>query len=317
MPAESASGDTEATGAALPGLGELLQKGRKDVGLSVEQVADNLHLDERIVEALESGEFEEIGAPVFVRGHLKAYARVLRIEEARVLEAYEAALPAEPAEPELARRPSGSPFRISPGPWAMGVTALLLAVALGLYVLRDDRVPEAAVSPEPLPATPAPVASNARLPAPAEPEPMAAAAVAEVIEVPASEPEPEPGPLPGPEPELAPEPETEFLVPPAEPVALTPEPAAEEPGTSVALELYFREESWVEISNPERRILFGLQREGMRRELTGDPPIQILLGNAPAVDVYLDGQPYPIPPRSLTGKVARFTIDPSAEASGE
>jgi cytoskeleton protein RodZ len=78
------------------------------------------------------------------------------------------------------------------------------------------------------------------------------------------------------------------------------------------LELYFRGESWVEIADREGRILVGLQREGMRRQLTGQPPFQVLLGNAPAVDVYLDGQPYTIPARNINGNVARFTIDPAA-----
>ena len=73
-----------------------MREGRLDVGLTLEQVADGLHLDERVIAALETEEFDEIGAPVFVRGHLKAYARVLRIDESKVLDAYRASLPDEP-----------------------------------------------------------------------------------------------------------------------------------------------------------------------------------------------------------------------------
>ena len=89
-------------------------------------------------------------------------------------------------------------------------------------------------------------------------------------------------------------------------------PAAEPVVSGSELELYFRGESWVEITDREGRILFGLQREGMRRQLTGQPPFQVLLGNAPAVDVYLDGEPYTVAPRNINGNVARFTIDPAA-----
>jgi cytoskeleton protein RodZ len=71
----------------------------------------------------------------------------------------------------------------------------------------------------------------------------------------------------------------------------------------------------VEIADRERRILFGLQREGMRRQLTGQPPFQVLLGNAPAVDVYLNGEPFVVAARNINGKVARFTIEAPADGA--
>jgi cytoskeleton protein RodZ len=76
----------------------------------------------------------------------------------------------------------------------------------------------------------------------------------------------------------------------------------------VRLSLNFLEESWVEISDAERRLLFGLQREGRRRELTGEPPFELLLGNARGVELRLNDKPYNIPENGITGKVARFAI---------
>ena len=75
------------------------------------------------------------------------------------------------------------------------------------------------------------------------------------------------------------------------------------------LTLYFRGDSWTEISDRNGRLLFGLQREGIRRELTGEPPFKLLLGNAANVDVYLDEAPFDLPAGSTRGKVARFVIE--------
>ena len=314
MPADTASSDSSVGDAELKAPGELLQEGRKDTGLSVEQVADKLHLDDRVIEALEAGHFDEIGAPVFVRGHLKAYARVLRIDEEAVLEAYRASLPEEPDEPVLAQRQPARRGSTSPGPWIMGLVALVLVIGLGIYVSQDDPAPAGVATPEPAapePASPGRAADILPPPAPVEPaddaSPASAGDVSGAIRAAAPAPEPAPEQAPGSD---APAPSV--VVPPAEPAELAasaaPEPEAVAPAPGIRLELYFRDESWVEISNAERRILFGLQREGMRRQLTGEPPIQILLGNAPGVDVYVDGEPYAVPANSITGKVARFSV---------
>jgi hypothetical protein len=100
--------------------------------------------------------------------------------------------------------------------------------------------------------------------------------------------------------------------PDAEPVAESPvEPDTERPSRTVQLSLHFRQESWVEISDANSRLLFGLQREGRRRELTAEPPIQLLIGNAGGVDLSVNDEPYSVPVAGVTGKVARFEISTS------
>jgi hypothetical protein len=58
--------------------------------------------------------------------------------------------------------------------------------------------------------------------------------------------------------------------------------------------------------------LFGLQRQGIRRNLTGEPPFNLLLGNSDGVDLYVNDVRYPIPADHVMGNVARFVIDESA-----
>jgi cytoskeleton protein RodZ len=80
------------------------------------------------------------------------------------------------------------------------------------------------------------------------------------------------------------------------------------PVATMRLGLQFNEESWVEISDANRRLLFGLQREGYRREVTGEPPFNLLIGNASGVTMTIDDEPFDMPVSRIRGKVARFEI---------
>ena len=50
------------------GPGERLQAARIKKGLSLEDVANRMHLSPSILEALEDNNFDEITAPIFVKG---------------------------------------------------------------------------------------------------------------------------------------------------------------------------------------------------------------------------------------------------------
>ncbi len=56
------------------GIGARLRAGRERMGLTQLQMAEKLHVDPKVVESLEAERFDALGAPVFVRGHLKRYA---------------------------------------------------------------------------------------------------------------------------------------------------------------------------------------------------------------------------------------------------
>lgn len=56
------------------GIGARLRAGRERLGLTVLQVAERIHTDPKIVEAIEAENFEALGAPVYARGHIRHYA---------------------------------------------------------------------------------------------------------------------------------------------------------------------------------------------------------------------------------------------------
>jgi cytoskeleton protein RodZ len=59
------------------GCGQRLREAREAAGLSVSDVAARLKMKVRIVEALEAEDWARIGAPVFIRGQLRSYSRLL------------------------------------------------------------------------------------------------------------------------------------------------------------------------------------------------------------------------------------------------
>jgi len=61
------------------GCGIRLSKAREAAGLRVEDVATRLKMPVRVVQALESDDWERAGAAVFVRGQLRSYAKLLGI----------------------------------------------------------------------------------------------------------------------------------------------------------------------------------------------------------------------------------------------
>jgi len=60
-------------------LGRQLRQAREAAGLSTEAVSARLKLHIGIVQALESGNWDRLGAPVYVRGQLRSYGQLLGV----------------------------------------------------------------------------------------------------------------------------------------------------------------------------------------------------------------------------------------------
>ena len=85
--------------------GATLKEARRRRGASVADIAETLHLHERVVEALEEGRSEHLPARVYVRGYVRAYARLLGLDEDDISDRFEAAMP-KPATPSGGAPPS-------------------------------------------------------------------------------------------------------------------------------------------------------------------------------------------------------------------
>ncbi len=68
---------TDTTHPMLAGCGVRLRDAREAAGLSVDDVAAKLHMPARVVLSLEAEDWSRLGAPVFVRGQVRSYSRLL------------------------------------------------------------------------------------------------------------------------------------------------------------------------------------------------------------------------------------------------
>ena len=64
----------------VAGAGAVLRQAREAAGMSIEQVASQLRMTVRGVANLEADDWDSLGAPVFVRGQLRSYARLLGVD---------------------------------------------------------------------------------------------------------------------------------------------------------------------------------------------------------------------------------------------
>jgi cytoskeleton protein RodZ len=72
----TAASAIEASVSDLVGIGRALQQGRVEKGLTKENVAKELHLHVRQIDALESGDFSSLNSPAFIKGYLRLCAKL-------------------------------------------------------------------------------------------------------------------------------------------------------------------------------------------------------------------------------------------------
>lgn len=298
--------------AAHLGAGELLRQAREAKGLTIQQVAQSLHLDAWILEALEDNRFKDIGAPVFVKGHLRKFAAEVGVSQESVMDAY---YDSEnmPETPELVTDTLTRPAGHSRGRGPVLALSLVLIALIALVAwlwLREQGFSggdDAGVGDT---GATVPAAQDERLVSPGE----SAAAVAEPTQIatlPARAISDDTGTdadITGGEmvDDSTDATDAKDATRPDLPTEQTPSPPAD--GT-LRLSIEFANDSWVEIyDGGNRRLFFDLGKAGTRRTVSGEPPLQVLLGNAEGARVTLNGAAYEMPAGARRGKTARFTV---------
>ena len=119
-------------------VGRRLSAAREAAGISVAEVTAKIHLSATVIAALEAGDFAAVGAPVFVRGHLRSYARLLNLPEAEVT----AACPDTPMTADTllsgTSRPDFGPGFSIVSAALLGCLLLVALVALIYWAAGDD-----------------------------------------------------------------------------------------------------------------------------------------------------------------------------------
>jgi cytoskeleton protein RodZ len=127
----------------MPALGERFRAAREARGLSLSDVSEQIRIRSVYLAAIEEENWSAIGAPVYIRGFLRTYARFLGLDPEEVVADFNKA-PAAPSQPvAVAERASRSAYgaetlpeeqgsRGAPLIWAAAVVAVLL-VAFVVY----------------------------------------------------------------------------------------------------------------------------------------------------------------------------------------
>ena len=66
-------------------VGDSLKQARKSKQMEVEDVAQQLYINPSIITHLEEENYDQIGAEVFIKGHLKNYAQLLGLPVEKIL----------------------------------------------------------------------------------------------------------------------------------------------------------------------------------------------------------------------------------------
>ncbi len=85
-------------------LGEEFRAVREARALSLSDVSDQIHIRSVHLESIENGDWSSIGAPVYVRGFLRTYARFLDLDPEAAVAAYTAEAGTAPPSPASSAR---------------------------------------------------------------------------------------------------------------------------------------------------------------------------------------------------------------------
>ncbi|HKU69743.1 MAG TPA: RodZ domain-containing protein, partial [Burkholderiales bacterium] len=265
--------------------GARLAEARQAQNLSATDVARQLKLSVWQVEALEAGHYQRLPGPIFVRGFIRNYARIVKLDPEDVLRS------AGESMPQAAARTETPPSHDIPFPttqdarWPRYVAAAVVifgALAVYEFVFNEPAAPVQQATVTPAPAAPAPAPKS-------EFRPMQTEAVAAPVAV---TPEPMVQPAAQPAAQSKAEPTTQP----------TEQTAGQTAATSVVerplkrgekqVKLVFERESWVEIRDRNERVIFSqLNAPGTSQQVVGLPPLSIVVGNSQGVRMTFDDQP--------------------------
>ncbi|KAA8999523.1 helix-turn-helix domain-containing protein [Stenotrophomonas cyclobalanopsidis] len=268
------------------GCGTRLRQAREAAGLTLDDVGQRLRMPVQVVKSLEEEQWQKLGAPVFVRGQLRSYARLLNVDISQLLEHAQVGAVVPPTLVSHTHTPRARRIAENLGRRMLyvGITAVLAVPVWFATRGHFDNTPATPntasldVVPAAVPVAPSSVGNE---PAAASAEPAVAAAKPAATPYVAS---------------LAP----------------VPRPAPAAPATA-NLDMQFSGDSWVDIAAPDGgSVEKALIKAGETRSFTPGQVSRVTLGNASAVQVQQNGAIVDLTPYQRAN-VARFQV--SSEGS--
>ncbi len=310
--------------------GQELKTARERSGLSLQAVADALHLDPRLIEAIEGEEQKSLPAPAYVRGYIRAYAQLVRCEPDTLIARYNTHAHSDPELVASVHSVMASKQeRDARLMWVgTGIVLSLLMTVIGGWLLVEtlflDKADNQAAF-EQAPASSPPI-DTAIIPGSqpadspltgldingtAEPMDPLTADTAEtqtqapVLSVPAT-----PNTTPAVQPETSAPAAQSTQAPVAAPVPEKPIVTNAQAGND-RLQLSFDGVSWAEVIDANgARLIYGLfDAETRALSVRGQAPFEVTIGDANHVDISVNGQAFSSEPYVQRNNTARLKVE--------
>ncbi|CAN3983072.1 helix-turn-helix domain-containing protein [Kitasatospora purpeofusca] len=272
------SGTAEQT-ADAPSIGRVLSAARIDAGLTVDQVSSATRVRVPIVHSIEEDDFGRCGGDFYARGHIRAIAQLVRVDGEALVARYDAAHGGSPASKRPTELIESGPIKV-PGRgrpnWTAAMVAAIVAVVgvIGFNLVSG----KSGVG----------TTGSASAPLPSGSGTGSVAAVA-------------PAPTP-------------TVQPPAPAPSAAAIAAA--PADKVTVKLVAEKDtSWVSAVDGTGKSLFQNNiEEGQDQTFTDPKQIKLVIGNAGAVHVYVNGKD--LGPAGKNGQVVHVTYTPGDPQAG-
>ena len=318
--------------------GEILRAAREKAGYSLSDISAQTKINERQLEAIESGDVGRLPPETFAKAFIKSYCKALKMDPAPVIMSFgfsEASAqvkaarsgqaesgrsePFEPKMPNSSKRLSTLNFDRKTGKKSLSYGIVLAAVVVMavfyIPVFMSSQTTEVGdaevIEPNEAPVATAPgsesaVSADGSLPLGLE-APAAAGdtAVFPALQQPAA-PVGESAPPATAAPNATGAASTTVAAPVADAAAPAAAPLA--PNVESVLRFNFQEQSWVTVRDANDKVLISqLNDGGSNLEVKGQAPFKLIVGNAKAVSVSSNGKSVDLT-SSIRGEVARITV---------
>jgi cytoskeleton protein RodZ len=287
--------------------GQVLRLKREQHGISVEEIAKRIHLDVKIIEAIENDSQEGMPSAIYVRGYLRSYAKIVSADADEIINLYNADSPPPPPDilPEV-KPPSqissnDKPVKAFTYLITLGLVLLLLIWYQSNFVVNTrtndgQRNTETSINGVDIRYDVINHADSWQLSKDQEAENLNSESTTPLLSI------------------------TDDVAglqtynekqntEATESKIINDSPSLSVTGQGPdTMDIKLTNDSWIEIYDAKNNTLFhNLARAGKQYSIKGTAPLTVLLGYSAGVSIIFNGKPFDVEPYSKAG-VARFTL---------
>ncbi|WP_105253789.1 RodZ domain-containing protein [Pseudoalteromonas sp. T1lg75] len=297
-------------------IGKKLAGAREQQELSQQELARKLNLTVRKLDDLEHGRFEQLGAVIFVRGYIKAYCKIVALDPAPLLSAFE-------PEPQAQEQASMQSFSRRTEKEAHDNRLMLFSYAILAIILGSSLFWWWQDSDEPVVETTPLAADIVAAPAQETEQPSLVEDNSEAVSEKESEQSQQENPqqsasepsetadTPRPNQDVVPvdnDDTAQSTSPAEEPLAKAPLAEAPLAAGEQRVVMRFSGECWVEVHDAKgQRLAYDIKQAGQELELVGLAPFAVTLGKHDVVSISVNGQAVDIS-QFPKNRLAKFSL---------